>query len=68
MKVREYLESMCFADNDIVFLRKYRGKSDEKYLVSDIPKKLLNKELMTVQSHFGGIEHNYSSYRLITTK
>lgn len=66
MKVREYLESMCFADNDIVFLRKYRGKSDEEYFVADIPKKTLNKELLTVQSHFGGVEHNYSSYRLIT--
>ena len=68
MKVREFLEEYCFADNDTVFLCQLGTRKTVESLVRDIPSKVMRKELITVQGHFGGVEHNYDSYRLIYHK
>lgn len=65
MTVKEFLEEYCFADNDTVFLCQLGKRKTVEYVVSEIPRKLLNKRLSYVQAHFGGKEHDYDSYRLI---
>lgn len=66
MKVREFLEDYCFADNDTVFLCQYGKKQiGHPCLVRDIPDKILGRSLVKVQAHFGGVDYDYGSYRFI---
>lgn len=65
MKVREFLEDYCFADNDTVFLCQLGKHDTHPCFVRDIPDKILKRPLVTVQAHFGGVEYEYNSHRFI---
>ena len=66
--VRDFLNDYSFADNDTVFLCQYGSRKTTKSMVKDIPTKVQRKELYIVQPHFGGIDYDYNSYRLIYKK
>lgn len=65
--VKEFLEEKDFADDETVFM-KLLGGEEEEFKVKDIPRKILNRTLLTVQSHYGGIKHGYASHRFIYLK
>ena len=58
------LKEMKLKPKDEVLIYTY-GKETELLIVEDIPTKLLKKEVMLIQPHQGGIEHEYSLYKFV---
>ena len=61
------LKEMQLKPNEEVLVYTYgkRGSDSKPLTIENIPTKLLKKEVMLIQPHQGGIEHEYSLYKFV---
>jgi uncharacterized protein YaiL (DUF2058 family) len=65
-KVKDVIAELKLNPSDVVFIYEYMSKEYNKNcLVSELTREQLNKTVITVNSHYGGLQHKYGAYQII---
>lgn len=64
-KLKDVLQELSFAEDETFFLYAHKDGGDIETTIKQIDKKFLNKNVLVIQSNYGGQEHNYSCFRFV---